>query len=191
MIRLIPVYLFLVYSASVVAGNATGVVEFKHCYDFGCKSSQLIDFNGQQWIAIKKIFDRPALSPWLEKQQIRLAIAKMEEFSGQMTGTYRDKGGNYPGQDISHQQDCIDESTNTLQYLQALYRRNLLRWHTVTGRQRCMVWFATHWTAVIKENDNDQYFAVDSWYRDNGDPPYIQQLADWQRKSSFSNLLNP
>jgi len=165
--------------------------EFVQCFDFGCKSTKEFSFDSQQWEKITDIFIRPALSPWLEKQQIRRAIAMMETISGSISGTAQDKGGNYPGYDLPFQQDCIDESTNTNQYLQALQHRNLLQWHQVDERKRRIVWFATHWTAVIREIENKELFAVDSWYRDNGQLPYIQKLKSWQRKSSFTESLNP
>lgn len=161
------------------------------CYDFGCKSTRELSFNAEQWSSIYQIFHKPALSPWWEKQQIRQAIARMEEISGSLIGTSQDKAGNYPGEDLPYQQDCIDESTNTFQYLLALQNRNLLFWHTVVEKKRRIVWLATHWTAVIHETARNQDYAVDSWYRDNGEMPYIQKLSDWQRKRSFSDLLNP
>ena len=75
------------------------------------------------------------------------AIALMERISGELSGTFRDKGGNYPGYDIDQQMDCIDESTNTFQYLSALEELNLLKWHRVDNKQRRIYWFiATHWS---------------------------------------------
>ena len=165
--------------------------EFVLCYDFGCKSTKQVSFDNQQWESIEQIFSRPALSPWLEKQKIRQAIALMENIAGLIVGTSQDKGGNYSGQDLPFQQDCIDESTNTYQYLQALQNKNLLHWHQIDEKKRRIVWFATHWTASIREQQTNKHFAVDSWYRDNGEPPYIQQLNNWKRKNSFSDLLNP
>ena len=115
----------------------------------------------------------------------------MEKISGELTDTHLDKGGNYPGSDIPGQMDCIDESTNTFQYLAALQEFDLMQWHQVDLKQRRIVWFATHWTASIREIESGQRFAVDSWYRDNGELPYIQPIADWQRKRDFPSDLNP
>lgn len=165
--------------------------EFVHCFDFGCKSYKSLSFSRHQWDNISMIFSKPALSAWLEKQQIRQAIALMEHYSGDISGTSQDKAGNYPGMDLPKQQDCIDESTNTLQFLRALESRRLLSWHKVIGKKRRIVWIATHWTAVIAELDSGQQFAVDSWYRDNGQAPFIQPIKAWQRRASFDDLLNP
>jgi len=165
--------------------------DFVHCYDFGCKSRQEISYSPQQWADIRAIFDIRQYDSASEKQAIRQAVALMEHFSGNIVGTTLDKGGNYPGYDIEKQHDCIDESTNTYQYLKALEGLDLLKWHRVTPKQRRIVWFATHWTATIAEKGSNQLFAVDSWYRDNGQPPYIQRLEDWEDKDDFPAEYNP
>ncbi len=85
----------------------------------------------------------------------------------------------------------IDESTNTFQYLRALEDLELLKWHRVDLKVRRIVWILTHWTATIVEIDNNKRFAVDSWYRDNGELPYIQPLKDWKRKPEFPVAFNP
>lgn len=190
MIRFVIILFTLPGALAPVYGERIGP-QFMHCYDYGCKSSQTIRFNTRQWREIDNKFSPPALSPWMEKQQIRLAVALMEEFSGELTGTALDRGGNYNEEELAFQQDCIDESTNTMQYLNALDERGLLHWHQAAGKERRIVWFFTHWTALIRELDNDQIYAVDSWYRDNGEPPFIQPLGDWRSRRSFPEQLNP
>jgi len=164
---------------------------FVQCYDFGCKTTRELRFDERQWAEIKGLFARGIVDSATEKQAIRRAVATMERMSGEQTDTHLDKGGNYPGSDIPGQMDCIDESTNTFQYLSALEELELLKWHRVDAKQRRIVWFATHWTASIREIGNNQLFAVDSWYRDNGELPYIQPLDDWSRKRDFSSSFNP
>ena len=165
--------------------------DFVHCYDFGCKSRQEINYQPRHWDELRTIFAGKQFDSSQEKQAIRKAIALMERISGELVGTSLDKGGNYPGYDIEKQQDCIDESTNTYQYLKSLENLDLLKWHRVAPKKRRIVWFATHWTAVIADNQTDQLFAVDSWYRDNGEPPYIQKLEDWEDKEDFPFEYNP
>ena len=165
--------------------------EFVHCYDFGCKSTQQLQFSEQHWRRIKALFEDTEIDRDGEKQAIRRAVALMEKISGELAGTHLDKAGNYPGYDLPRQMDCIDESTNTFQYLLALEKMNLLRWHRVDLKQRRIVWFITHWTATISEIGTDARFAVDSWYRDNGELPYIQPIDDWRRKRDFPAAYNP
>ncbi len=164
---------------------------FIQCYDFRCKSTSEIRYQPWQWESIRQLFNTGQSSAAQEKQAIRRAIAMMEDFSGQISGTSVDKAGNYPGYDMVKQQDCIDESTNTFQYLSALEELNLLKWHRVEPKQRRIVWLFTHWTAVISEITSGQNFAVDSWFRDNGEPPYIQRIENWRKKKKFSAQYNP
>ena len=164
---------------------------FVQCYDFGCKSTQELHFQASHWDQIRSIFDHGIDNSESERQAIRRAVALMERISGEMSGTHLDKAGNWPGYDLPRQMDCIDESTNTYQYLNALQQLDLLRWHEVDLKQRRIVWFATHWTATISEIGSDEVYAVDSWYRDNGEMPYIQPIADWRRKRDWPVAYNP
>jgi hypothetical protein len=183
--------LFILLSFLPLPALMASQAEFTQCSDFGCKTRIELDLSMQQWSAIHQIFAPPAATALQEKFQIRQAIALMEQFTGEITGSSMDKAENYPGDDLPHQQDCIDESTNTFQYLFALQKRGWLKWHKVAGKQRRIVWLASHWTALIEDITDHQIYAVDSWYRDNGEPPYIQKLEDWKVKKSFPVTLNP
>jgi hypothetical protein len=183
---IVRIFFLLMLSAPAVAAPY-----FVQCYDFGCKTTQELHFEPSHWQQIRAIFDDGIVDAESERQAIRRAVALMERISGQLSGTYMDKGGNYPGYDLPGQMDCIDESTNTYQYLLALQQLDLLRWHQVHPKQRRIVWFATHWTASISEIDSDRVYAVDSWYRDNGEMPYIQPLDDWRLRRDFPVAYNP
>lgn len=170
---------------------AAAVPYFVHCYDFSCKTTVELRYSETQWQRIRSIMERGQADAETEKQAIRQAVAVMERFSGELAGTHLDRAGNYPGYDLPGQMDCIDESTNTFQYLAALDQLGLMKWHRVAPKQRRIVWFISHWTATIAETGSGRRFAVDSWYRDNGELPYIQPLDDWQRKRDFPPRYNP
>ena len=184
---IVRLFLLLLLSAPA-AGAAPYIMQ---CYDFGCKTTQELHFEPADWNEVRSIFDDSVVDGATERQAIRSAVALMERISGQISGTHLDKAGNYPGYDLARQMDCIDESTNTFQYLLALQQLDLLKWHEVHPKQKRMVWFAEHWTATISEIDSDRVYAVDSWYRDNGELPYIQPLDDWKHKRDFPVAYNP
>lgn len=103
-----------------------------------------------------------------------------------MTGTWRDKGGTFNGGE--GQMDCIDESINTTLYLTMLQKFGLMRLHRVEDRAT-RGWFLAGWphtTAVIseiamnRENGTYRLWAVDSWFLDNGEPPFILPLETWK-----------
>ena len=183
--RLLPLLLLL------CAGPLGAAADFVHCYDFGCKTTRDLYYGAEHWAELRALFEPRPRDAQAEKQAIRRAVALMERISGELAGTHLDKAGNYPGYELDKQMDCIDESTNTFQYLLALERLGLLRWHRVDLKLRRIRWFLTHWTATIAEIDGGRRFAVDSWYRDNGELPYIQPVEDWRRKRDWPPAYNP
>ncbi len=164
---------------------------FVHCYDFRCKSRQEVRYDAAQWEKIGALFSPAPTDAAAERQAIRSAIALMERFSGAIAGTAADQGGNAHDYALPRQQDCIDESTNTWQYLVALDDLGWLRFHAADLKYRRIVWLATHWTAAIVERASGERFAVDSWYRDNGELPLLQPLDDWRRKRDWPVDHNP
>jgi hypothetical protein len=156
------------------------------CYGFECGTRQDVQLSSAQWSEIRGLFMPDASSAEHERNILRAAIAKMEDFTGALTGS-ADLGGNVAGSGLPKQMDCIDESTNTTAYINLLQQNDLLIWHDVAERRRRSKWIIdVHWTAVIREKSSGQYYAVDSWYLDNGKPPYIQRLEDWQAKKDFN-----
>jgi hypothetical protein len=83
--------------------------------------------------------------------------------------------------------DCVDESTNTTTYLTMLLKDGLLKWHNVEDRatRGFFIFGWPHTTAVIRDTVTGQLYVVDSWFLDNGQPPYIQKLEDWRDKKDF------
>lgn len=172
-----------VHSAQTAAPAFDG---FPVCYNFECSRQQTVKFDAQQWQAIRVLFTPAAGSAADERAMIRRAIAQMEAFAGALTGT-SDIGGNVAGAGRPGQMDCIDESTNTTTYLTLLQQDGLLHWHAVRERAQRDKWIIDiHWTAVIRDTDSGQLYAVDSWFLDNGQPPYIQKLEDWLDKKDFA-----
>ena len=128
--------LILLVIISLVSSSVFAEPYFVQCFDFGCKSNLEIRYSHDQWQSIRQIFKSEPMDSYQEKQAIRKAVAMMEDYSGQISGTSRDEGGNYsPGSDVIKQMDCIDESTNTFQYLSALEELDLVQGHA-TGRAR-------------------------------------------------------
>ncbi len=164
---------------AVSASASSGQVKFFSCTDYHCDTGQTVSLTASQWRSIRKIF-AVGSSPAKERENIRYAIAMLEHMVGAITGTWRDLAGNVAGAGQPGQLDCISESKNTSTYLQLMFDDGLFNWHVVEERRvRHPLIFNTHWTAVITDRSNGEQFAVDSWFRDNGEPPDIQPLEDW------------
>jgi len=154
---------------------------FNICHDYGCASLTLVKLSEEQWQQVRAVFAPPAATPAEERERIRRAIGLLETIVGPMTGTAHDKGGTWPGFGQPGQMDCIDESTNTTIYLTMLQKYGLLRWHNVADRAtRWSLFRWPHTTAVIEERAGGREWAVDSWFLDNGKPPFVLPLDTWK-----------
>lgn len=155
---------------------------FSVCYDNGCGSLAYVSLTQPQWEQLRVLFFPPAETAAEERERIRAAIALMEKFVGDATGTWQDKGGTF-NRGKAGQMDCIDESINTSLYLTLFYKYGMLRHHRVHDRAT-RGWFFFGWphtTAVIREDARSVLWAVDSWFLDNGEPPFILPLDVWKK----------
>jgi hypothetical protein len=180
----IALYLTCLPVAAVIAAAPPA---FFSCTSYHCKTGQDVRLSADQWRAVQALFAGDS-SPAMERRQLRQAIALLEQQVGGIAGTWRDLAGNVAGAGQPGQLDCIAESKNTTTYLQLLSDAGLLKWHVVEARQvRHPLIFNVHWTAVIRDTRSQQRYAVDSWFLDNGKPPYIQPLEDWQSGRRFES----
>ncbi|MEW6352889.1 MAG: hypothetical protein AB1469_01125 [Pseudomonadota bacterium] len=163
---------------------------FPVCYNYGCSMRQDVTLSVAQWQEIRDVFTPPAASAQQERELVRRAVAKLEILTGAQTGAWRDRGGNAAGSGEPGQMDCIDESTNTTTYLTLLQQDGLLTWHDIGARARRSKWVLdVHWTAVLREKAGGRQYAVDSWFLDNGLPPYVQKLEDWLDKEDIDGSV--
>lgn len=156
------------------------------CHGNGCIYLSRISLTPEQWQQLRGVFLPLAGSAVAERERLRQAIALLEKFNGVTTGTWRDKGGTFNGGE--GQMDCIDESINTTLYLTMLQKYGLMRHHRVEDRAT-RGWFVAGWphtSAVVSEvtdtngQDKRRFWAVDSWFLDNGLPPFILPLETWK-----------
>jgi hypothetical protein len=172
---------------SVATVTVAAPAPFFSCTDYHCDEGQTVRLSDRQWERVRNQFPEPAGSPEGEREQIRSAIAMLESEVGGITGTWRDLGENVAGAGQPGQLDCISESKNTTTYLRLLQANDLLKWHSVETREVRTLLIFSHWSAVIRDKSSGERYVVDSWFLDNGQPPYIQTLADWKSRRSFDS----
>lgn len=156
------------------------------CYDHSCTTIVTDSLSPEEWARVTQPLQDPAPGATDERLAIARSIALFEDIIGRHTGTYRDKGRNWSGFGQPGQMDCIDESTNTTTYLRLLEGAGLLRHHRVVERATRFGLFVgiPHTTAVIQEIEGGDRYAIDSWFLDNGQPPYIARLEAWRAGGS-------
>ncbi|NNG13345.1 MAG: hypothetical protein HKM88_08865 [Halobacteria archaeon] len=155
---------------------------FSVCFDHTCTSVSTASLTPDEWRNAIRPLQRPAATAAAERAAIAESIALLEAVVGRYTGTHRDRGRNLPGFGQPGQLDCIDESTNSTTYLRMLERDGLLRHHRVGKRSTRFGLFIgmPHTTAVVEEIGSARRYAVDSWFLDNGQPPFIAEIEQWK-----------
>ncbi len=181
------------WGARAPSRNAVSV-----CHAYGCQKITRVVFSEKNVADIAAVMRKikKADTPHEERRAIAYAISWLEIEVGKRIGTSADR----PGMDFSAsgdptQQDCVDEATNTTSYLMFLYGRGLIKKHTVLiPLSKGRIWRGVknwpHWTAILRENETGQRYAVDSWIYENGVNPAVVKVEDWYIKD-LDNLSKP
>ena len=161
--------------------------QFTLCHGYSCTHKSKAGFAPREWNSVAALFKGRVNDAPTERSIIARAIARMEEISGAKTGTAQDLPMAGAFKESDAQMDCIDETINTTHYLGLLQDAGLLRFHEVaepTHRGYLLDGRWPHNTAVMREKDGGKLWAVDAFYRANGEEPYIvpreQWLAGWR-----------
>jgi len=185
----------LVFLALLLTGCSTGIplskyapqgqprTNFTFCHGYSCTYREQTGFTDKEWAMVQKIFrNNPAKTPEGERSKIAAAIAQMERVIGPKTGTEHDEGQATAIKKDAGQMDCLDETVDTSRYLSFLYQDGLLKFYKpadpvhrgyiIDGR-----W--PHNTATIADVKTGERFVVDSFYRPNGQEPYIVPADQW------------
>jgi len=154
---------------------------FSVCWSHSCSTVATVALPPEAWERVRAVFREPSTTPADERGRIGAAIALLETLVGQMTGTWRDYGGDLRGFARPGQMDCVDEANNSTTYLKMLAADGLLTWHTVGEilKRGNILFGMPHATAVITDTATNEQWAVDSWFLDNGKPPYIVPYRMW------------
>ena len=155
---------------------------FTYCHDHGCTQRKRLAFSPAQWETVRAPLALAARDADEERRQIATSIAAFERAAGALAGTARDRGGTFEAFGTPGQLDCADESVNTTVALSMLAAEGLLRWHDtgpVAGRGNMLAGEWPHRSATVVEKMPGTWFAVDSWFGDNGAPPAVVPLEQW------------
>ncbi len=155
------------------------------CSGYNCNYKTQIKFTDNDRRKVHDIFQGNELrTPNEEREMISRAIATIETIVGGIVGTENDKGGVLGNEFIGNieKQDCVDESASTTGYLKYLEENELIFMHSLVvpqSRGALIDGRWPHFSATIRDKKNKKQFVVDSWFRDNGEPPVIMELQDW------------
>lgn len=155
---------------------------FDMCHGGGCAVVEKVSLSDEEWALVNDEFDPLPENAEEERSAIGNAIGTMERIVGAKTGTDTDRGGTFGNSAYPGQLDCNDESTNSTTYMKLMLQAGLIQFHEVMDTKTRNFFFNgwPHTTAVIRDKQSGQRYAVDSWFYDNGVPAVILLLEVWQ-----------
>ncbi len=168
-------------SSSTSNFNAEKFVQV--CSGFGCIYRQKLAFSASDMNKIRSVLDATVQDAGAERLALAELVAWKEQLGQQKLKMRRDTRLSYQrDRGIRGQMDCVDESSNTLAFLQFLEKEGLLKHHQprrIAGRGFLFDGRYPHKTAVIRDKNGDDW-AVDSWKKHGGEPPQVVDLAIWR-----------
>ena len=162
------------------------------CYNYGCAAAGTVTFSGAQLAEAQRLL-LAARDSRTERAALAPVLARMYAWAAEQTPIGNDKAGNYADGGMPGSMDCIDHSTTTTRLLRLLEQRGWLRFHRVLDPVRRTNLIFQHFSAavedlgdgisVVRTDQEARTWAVDSWYADNGKPPWIVPLDEWESAS--------
>jgi hypothetical protein len=166
--------------AKLIEANPTPA-KFSVCHGNSCRLRTDISLSATEWSQVRALFDPPPADARAERQQIARATGLLEIFTGRQAGTLEDAPGMGVHWNPDGQLDCIDEATNSTEYLRMMAADGLIRFHEIglpVNRFVMTAWGPSN-TATISERATGKVYAVDSYFRGNGQPADILPLDVW------------
>lgn len=163
--------------------NQADAKTFSVCHGYDCIYRTKVSLSPSDQRRIKAFLQKGARTAASERNALRHAVALFEKRSTAVIGVRDEPRMKFGRSRIKGQMDCVDESTNTDNFIRYLAQKGWLRHHTPqrrTSRGLFIDGRYPHWTAVIRDKDGKDW-AVDSWYGAGGDRPDITALSEWKR----------
>ena len=186
-----------------VIGEGDEPHRLRVCYNWGCSEHGFLSLDQEDIQPLDRLFHNPdcgAGSAGLELQMIRVAIKYLETKAGEQLPIGNDLSGNHRDRHIEGRADCVDNATNTNNYLHFLRDQGYLKyWRSPQDRpieKTCVLcpWVPQHFAAAISPEGRDEIrYVVDSWLLDNGALPFVGPIETWRKRFIFEDKhrLNP
>jgi hypothetical protein len=166
--------------AGLLQDNPTPA-QFSVCHGNSCRLRTEVSLSTEEWTRVGALFDPAPDDAPAERRRIARAIGLLETFTGRRANTLEDAPGMGVHWNPDGQLDCIDEATNSTTYLRMMAADRLIRFHDIglpANRFVITAWGPSN-TATIKETATGKTYAVESYFRYNGDPAYVLPLNLW------------
>jgi hypothetical protein len=155
--------------------------KFSVCHGNSCRLRTEVSLPPAEWAQVRALFEPAPADALAERRRIARATALLETFSGRQAKTLDDAPGMGVHWDPDGQLDCIDEATNSTTYLRMMAADGLIRFHDVglpANRFVLSAWGPSN-TATIRDRATARVYAVETYFRYNGEPAYVLPLDLW------------
>ena len=165
------------------------------CHAYTCKMQTPYTFSQKDLAEIRAVMAKTerADTAFEERRAVAYAIAYIDVRVGNKLGIHDKAGMQFSASGDPEQLDCVDVSTNTTSYLLVMQANGMLKHHTVDATMSKEnlakgivklnpVAYWPHWSAILKEKESGQKWAVDRWPFDQGENPAVQKVEDWYIK---------
>lgn len=164
-----------------------GSVVLRICFNSSCERTEMLTFSYRD---MEKVREQLAFCPgqniYDRLQRVRIAVWQMEALAQKYEPLLaNDREVNDREYGVNGRMDCVDNASNTTTYLDILTDLGQLpSWRVEAPSVRKPLDFnATHWTAVLKDESTGKEWAVDSWFRPNGNLPFVLPLEAWKAET--------
>jgi hypothetical protein len=181
---------YIEFGATPPQGNTVTV-----CHAYTCKMQTPYTFSQKDLAEIRAVMakNERADTPYEERRAVAYAIAYIDVTVGNKLGIHDRGGMQFGSSGDPTQEDCVDVSTNTTSYLLVMQANGMLKHHTVAATmskenlgkglmQLNPVKYWPHWSAILKEKESGQKYAVDRWPFDQGENPAVVKVENWYIK---------
>ncbi|AXE34143.1 hypothetical protein [Chromobacterium phragmitis] len=149
------------------------------CYHYGCSRHAQFGISEEEhdWLATRLA---RADSASAEREAVADAVLALYRIAARTTPIWQDRGGNFRDGPAEGRMDCVDHSSNVTTFLNYLQRQGWLKFHRAAPPEWRAPWILDlHYTGVLRDNTDGQNWAVDSWFKDFGEPPVVVPLSVW------------
>lgn len=154
------------------------------CHGYTCRYQSKVKFTAADFKGIEAILAKSGGTAAGERVAMSEAIGFFENITGRIVGTANDEGGVLDNKSAGDptKMDCIDEAATATSYLVMMNNRGMIKHHEIVKPQIRGMFIDGRWqhyTAVVREKESGRPFAIDSWFRPNGQPAVVMTLDDW------------
>jgi hypothetical protein len=166
--------------------RADGTVILRICLNWSCFTQETVTLDAMDLASVSRhmaVCSGDGLHDRL--QRVRIGIWRMEELAKKYLPVLaNDQAINDRDADLIGRTDCVDNASNTTNFLHVLSDLALLDgWSVAAPEVRARFDFgAVHWTAVLTDSQGGQRWSVDSWFRPHGHLPFVMPIEDWREE---------